>query len=284
MAGKPSEYTTRYGCYVRSTAHPVKCSFTHVVTGEKSPNTDINNTGGHVSGHGTRLLTLDDNPLRFDGEDSDNSKFGVAGFTKQGDRDVAAVIHEMPEASGTLAGNSSLTILENYWCWYECYTNKSWRWKDSYELKYKGLTENPLPNSGQYHIVVRGDGIPGGGQHPSGTHGMPDSINTLLRIAEEYYKLTGYRLSINDVSLPFGGLFDMNFQFNSSLGHSTHRTGRDADINQADERGIKIPCAADELFKKSVREVASGGSRPKYECENTSGENDPNGPRKHLDL
>lgn len=43
--------------------------------------------------------------------------------------------------------------------------------------------------------------------------------------------VNGIRLSLNDASLPFGGLLDNGTADRSSKCHETHRTGVDIDIN-----------------------------------------------------
>lgn len=65
-----------------------------------------------------------------------------------------------------------------------------------------------LPDSSPFHVVVRG----GTDTHPEGTRGKPDTIERLQKIAQEYFKFAGRKLSINDLSLPKGGLFDLNMQ------------------------------------------------------------------------
>lgn len=123
-------------------------------------------------------------------------------------------------------------------------------------------------DSGPYHTVARGDTA----QHPEGTYGKFKTINTLELIAENYFKKVKRKLSVNDLSLPKGGLFDVHFNWRP--GHKSHRTGTDADINQAG-----VPCNLDKKLRKSVKEAGAYLS-----CEDTQGKPDPNGPFKHIDF
>lgn len=114
--------------------------------------------------------------------------------------------------------------------------------------------------------VVRGCSLT---THPDGTSATPQTIATLLNIAREYRALSGSKLSVNDRSLPAGGLFDI---FNTWMpAHLDHRTGTDADINQ-----LGIDCLADESFRKAIATVAASGPFPKRLCES--------GGRKHINF
>lgn len=94
---------------------------------------------------------------------------------------------------------------------------------------------------------------------------MSDTSEKLKKIAEEYYKRSGRILSINDISLPRGGLFD--YKATWAPPHSSHRTGTDADINQ---KGI--PCYKNDKLRKAVEEVAGDQPYPILRCEDASGE------------
>ena len=103
-----------------------------------------------------------------------------------------------------------------------------------------------LPDAGPFHVVVRG----GTDTHPEGTYGTPDTVARLIVLAQEYFKVTDRRLSINDLSLPRGGLFDINN--NWAPPHHEHRAGADADLNRADEGGIQVDCQVDSDLKSAI--------------------------------
>jgi hypothetical protein len=91
--------------------------------------------------------------------------------------------------------------------------------------------------SGYNHVVARNDTT----NHPEGTYGTAETLYMLTYIAGYYRASTGGRkLSVNDLSLPYGGLFDLNS--NWAPKHDTHRDGKDADINHEDGGGGTINC------------------------------------------
>lgn len=86
-----------------------------------------------------------------------------------------------------------------------------------------------LPES-EYYTKVRNPDE----SHPDecafwGTSSMIDQIS---KLAEEYYNYQSQhiKLSINDMSLKYGGVFDLNN--NCSNPHWRHRTGESVDINR----------------------------------------------------
>ena len=139
-----------------------------------------------------------------------------------------------------------------------------------------------FPNEGAYHIVARG----GTDTHPDGTRGTESTIKKLTEIAQRYFERTKRILSVNDLSLPDGGLFD--FKNTWSPPHNTHRTGTDADINRTDGGGVKRDCWQDEDLKRAVAKAAEGRSVPRLICEDAKGKpvplDDPTGLYKHIDF
>jgi hypothetical protein len=102
-------------------------------------------------------------------------------------------------------------------------------------------------------------------------------------IAEEYTALSGRTLSINDISLPKGGVFDyLNLNW---LGpHNSHREGNDVDINQGVVNQYVEPCSTDVNLRQAVNTYlvplpAAPPGRPEATallCES--------GGRKHIDI
>ncbi len=64
---------------------------------------------------------------------------------------------------------------------------------------------------------------------------MPEVANAIFEIAEEYVDSGGERIYINDLSLPYGGLFDI--EGNWQTPHSEHRLGNNADISGTGRNG-----------------------------------------------
>ncbi len=83
--------------------------------------------------------------------------------------------------------------------------------------------------------------------HPETHYGTENLIASLKTIANNYKTAysTAAPIQINDMSLPWGGLFDMYHNWEKP--HSTHRCG-----NQSDVRKIKIPEANRKKFIEIV--------------------------------
>ncbi len=58
---------------------------------------------------------------------------------------------------------------------------------------------------------------------------IDDLINAANEFAQQEWNNTGV-MRLNDMSLPFGGLFDVNGQWDTVKGHRSHRIGRSVDI------------------------------------------------------
>ncbi|CUS81187.1 hypothetical protein JGI20_00685 [Candidatus Kryptobacter tengchongensis] len=66
-------------------------------------------------------------------------------------------------------------------------------------------------------------------QQPDHNHYIaPLTYLRLSRVCHLYYSITSHRLCINDISLPFGGLFDIDGNWRRP--HGSHRMGVDIDI------------------------------------------------------
>ncbi len=70
-------------------------------------------------------------------------------------------------------------------------------------------------------------------EHPLSHYGTFGALFTLQRICEEFFQRTGMIAGINDMSLPWGGRFDLGPRYGGqwwSAPHSSHMYGRNADI------------------------------------------------------
>jgi probable HAF family extracellular repeat protein len=91
------------------------------------------------------------------------------------------------------------------------------------KVKVNGLEE--LGPGANYELV--GDN----NFHPENHYGIPDFNSALQSLAGDYAaKYPGSKLAYNDMSLAFGGVFDLNRSWNSILGHAEHRLGINADL------------------------------------------------------
>ncbi len=265
--------TRTFACYNAFDGSPLNCDFSLKITGLKSPANDIANNGGHV--HDTnRPLILNRGKLEYSA-DQDSARLSVRGTTLATTPLVyAEVMHKLPEVSGKIETDATVTSPHGWVCVSSCYTKTSWRDTITYDVGIKGLvelpgslnTENPATAVGDY-IKVRGDA----NVHPKGSFGTPFALAALKNIAKKYKKLKGRALSINDMSLPKGGLFDVHD--NWSTPHKTHRRGKDGDINQDG-----IACLSDKKLRRAIDAAIkppTKGQTRRY-CES--------GGRKHIDL
>lgn len=268
-----STITARFACYSILSGDWANCAFTYRVVGLAQPASDPGNSGGHVGHAGLRPLVLNDarNPggAVLYAHDTDASPLGVRGFTMETPPFVDATVrHPTPEASGRLAVDTTITAPPGG---VFCFFDSAGRTLLTHAIVDVGVPDlEPLAAVGNDHQVVRG----GTETHPDGTSGTADSTNTLLRIAAEYRRISGSQLSVNDLSLPAGGLFDIGANWQAP--HRSHRGGADADINRTNVSGETIDCSDDEDLARAVEHMAAGRAFPFLRCES--------GGRKHIDL
>lgn len=215
-------------------------------------------------------------PFDFDAADR-----RVSGHTiNAGGLQTSAVIdYPLPEVSGDAQLDIQLTLPPG---WHYAYpdgyrTNMTW---DQYRLHIgvPGLVELPEPGPEDRYIKVRTFET----EHPDSVAFYIQSIylNELKTLAQEYYKRSGEQrvLSLNDMTLPKGGLFDIKADW--APPHRSHRDGTDADVNQ-----VFIPCFEDTLLIQAARqtlpnlrdEFGTGGNTDSaILCEG--------GGRKHIDF
>ncbi|MFA5832451.1 MAG: penicillin-insensitive murein endopeptidase [Bacteroidota bacterium] len=91
-------------------------------------------------------------------------------------------------------------------------------------VKVPGLTE--LTSGSHYDLI----GANAGGSHHNKNHyGKANLINTLKTIADTAYSKKSYRLRFNDMSLIYGGPFDINNNWDTP--HQNHREGVSVDVS-----------------------------------------------------
>jgi hypothetical protein len=268
LPGSPSGTGFSTTCYCLvfrpgyATVEECDCTFTYKFMGMKTPVEDLGNNGGHnhnLDTHplhepvGGKLQAIPDSAATWlDGE----KHWWVEGHTLY---NPLFVRHPLPEVAGSIESEIIVTAPLGWACSGGCWTPDSKRYLDSINVGIGELTR--LEDSGEHHVVMRG----GTTTHPEGTYGKSDNINRLKEIAKEYFDRTDRKLSINDISLPMGGLFD--YKNNWATPHKEHRTGTDVDINRTDGGGVYTNCWADDKLEKAVEEVAKGKNRPRLKCE-----------------
>lgn len=95
-----------------------------------------------------------------------------------------------------------------------------------------------LPLQSADYVVVRNPDT--GHPDANAMWGLPNTISALEIVAQKYHTVTSRRLSVNDMSLPHGGLFDIGYDW--APPHKTHRDGTAFDVNRCGEDGICVDC------------------------------------------
>lgn len=266
-----TDLDTWFACYRVWDGAVQDCAVTHKATEV------INETEGDDAGHGHSLSTRPAGELDVRGTKTP-AKDGVEAQTQN---ERLLIKHKMPEPSGKILMESTVTTEEGYHCGGNCFTWNSWKDRQTVDVKVDGLTLLPDPTVNDYYIKVRG----GKDTHPEGYFALPSTIQAIQQVAELYYQLSlsdlgvGRKLSINDMSLPKGGMFDLNTLWwvtnTIGNGHTTHRTGTDADINRDDIDcwdDLYLRAAADWYLPPSPRKI---GGNTALLCEGAS---------KHIDF
>jgi len=224
--------------------HPVKDREVRIFT------THEQGSGGHQHGFGEPALPQ-------------GSKQGVFyGRTKQGnpltllsDQDGVAVIDSLitSEMSGkylvTAALASDPTVMDTV----------------HLEVKVPGLVnfQDLIVLNERPFIFEQSD--TGKANHPSNTWCVPEMGNNLFLAILDFYEWTktqagggtAVQTSINDMSLWWGGYFDIRANFDVDVlkpSHSFHRVGLSVDINKADMNKIKVEKLTNRMrLRRAVR-------------------------------
>lgn len=143
----------------------------------------------------------------------------------------------MPEASGVIRVSAMVTFPPQWHCvpgleWRCDPTEPSGRRSYSeiaFWARVEGLVE--LPANTALYSKTRGDAT----AHPNGFFGTPEMVGKVQEMATQFQAAyPGYILSFNDMSLPWGGLFDINHTWD--VPHSKHRLGHSMDVNHGAQK------------------------------------------------
>lgn len=169
------------------------------------------NPGGHVSGHSPNYNNNLPREWRATSGQYRNIRFGPA---------CGSVLEHITVYRGGQSGSASATanIIQ--------------------------VQLNQIGNSSNYHLIGSNP------MHPSNHWGSQGTIAAINSIAAEYKAQTGDRLYINDMSLKWGGLFDISGKYSPS--HHEHRDGRQVDI-----AATKTTLRHEEKFLKILRKYTS---------------------------
>jgi hypothetical protein len=74
-------------------------------------------------------------------------------------------------------------------------------------------------------------------QHPGNHYGTPETVTRIAAMATDYFELYGESIGVNDMSLEWGGLFDIGG--NWAPPHAGHRIGNSVDIDRCAQTLVK---------------------------------------------
>ncbi|MBI1824439.1 MAG: hypothetical protein HYR80_10055 [Nitrospirae bacterium] len=77
------------------------------------------------------------------------------------------------------------------------------------------------------------------GSHSSNHFGTAGTNAMIRAMAKDYYNINHESIGINDMSLPKGGLFDVNANWSPDPGHVLHREGKSVDIDRCAQTKVK---------------------------------------------
>lgn len=214
---------TRIACYDFRSGTLQDCGFDMRIRGLTPEASDVANNGGHNHNPDThpagKLRIV--KPILAG---PSNFLEGQTAFS------IFHISHEMPEVSGKIDTLLNLRVPPG---WHtvspeSCDASRtSWCFVTTIDIGVPGLMS--LPNGSPFYVKARG-GAPNH-EDAAAFFGTADAISNLTKIADQFSDMTDGLLSVNDMSLPKGGLFDIFSNY--AQPHTTHRTGQSADINQA---------------------------------------------------
>jgi hypothetical protein len=215
----------RIACTDAYTGLYVSCGYRYNIEGLKQPNDAVANNGGHTHNIQTHPLGKVKIVLPTMGSPSTD----VSGSTNNS---FVVLNHDIPDVSGIIQTRLDLTVPPGWYTVYpeSCYGNfASWCYITTIDVGVRNLA--PLPDNPSLYIKVRNADT----NHTDAVayYGTDTALNNLSTIAAWYKRVSlGFStLSINDMSLIKGGLFDIDADYLAP--HSSHRRGRSADINKS---------------------------------------------------
>lgn len=244
-------YPTTFACYNVHTGGRLDCSFYFELTGVVKPESEISNNGGHTHDK-NRPVTLNHEGLEATGGGHRFDEHTVGGSTLPRS---SGVKYPIPTVAGKTVAEVKVNTPDEWYCMSACYTPSEIRYEITYNAGVSGLESLPDPQTGDNYVKARnptpGEDDDTNHPHSAAFYATPHSLAILRKVADSYNDGTGDKLSVNDMSLPAGGLFDVKGDWNEKL-HQFHRDGNDVDINI---RGVS--CGDDEDLRKAVDEHLS---------------------------
>lgn len=248
LTGKRLECGVRYEHFGLS-ADPARVAC--VIDGSGGVPSDTCADGGHTHANPERpLLYRDDqggaHAIAFPG-DSNPAPLAATGTTF-GPPNLAPFadpyfLHDQPQVAGIYTWESTATAPPGYvWSDRIRFTRDTVKAVGTTNVGVEDLRWLPDPGAGDDYIKVRGGPGRTVGTDPyhvdAVAHfGTPLSLQYIPLLATNYSIYRGRRLSVNDMSLPKGGVFEARgdweeTSFDWKSPHKGHRAGRDVDINR----------------------------------------------------
>lgn len=228
---------TYIGCASASNGVFVNCSYDFKITELTQPNADVANNGGHTHTYSAHPL----GKLNVIWPISGAPSTSLRGDTQN---NLVFFRHEIPQASGKIQTVMNLRVPPG---WYtvspeSCDASRSyWCTNTTVDVGVKNL--KPLLDVPSLYHKVRKPNPDVNHTDAVAFYGTPSALSNLSSIADwyDFLVLGNTILSINDMSLVQGGVFDLGLNYvakppppslNALTGHKEHRTGESADINK----------------------------------------------------
>lgn len=258
-------------CYdVTNPNHLVDCAYTFLFDYDPPDQNNVAWNGGHAhtAGRGTAPKAI--GTVTKCVPSTTLSALGCSGSTLG---IVAYLDHTVPEASGIITAKGSLTFPPGWHCvplsMCDDATHRTMLYEVYTSVAVPGLVELPS-NPGLY--VRCGDTSSCGGAddvlaaHPQAFFGTPGMLSAVESLASRYRGAHPTdRLRLTDMSLPLGGLFDLDLNWQPGTdGHKDHRYGTALDVAKSaiDDSGAEIGVNPAELKK-----LACESGLKRYEAE-----------------
>ncbi|GMR19581.1 MAG: hypothetical protein BMS9Abin36_0176 [Gammaproteobacteria bacterium] len=237
----PSWYSTEkvfthyHSCRNGDTLKPINCLVDFGLEGVWPPS-DAKNSGYHVGHPSFRPLTFTKDrkevPLRSE-HDLDPEELQVLTYTMDGSgRTKSKIVWPKPKAAGILLNEAFVQSPDGFHCIGACLDKRTHWHHYIYNSGYPGLKLLPDGGLAAGYVKGRDPNKPTNIYHANeyAFWGKESTNNAIFVIGQIYYDLSGRLLSVNDMSLPKGGIFDIYGNYEAD--HKSHYTGTDADINR----------------------------------------------------
>lgn len=170
---------------------------------------------------------------------------------------VAAVKYQMPETGGLIAVQIEVGFPTGYHCVGYCWDPGHARDIEFFRVGHflyghSDTMFDRLPKAGENYEIIDTSNGHTDGTYALGTYLAPSAEMRLLAIASKYKFYAASGLSLNDMSLPVGGLLDIHDNWKTP--HHLHRHGTSADVNRRNLAGTLNECTADLDLRRAVED------------------------------